>query len=137
MSQIDYATIAPLIADQKSASSTLTVTFKCPVTGQTVESSATMRGGEGIASAAKQSVARNIGWEAMRTVRRALGWNMAGRVAGDVARQAGDSAGDRIQYGRKEKEAAAVEAFQRVAGQFKWDEAAGRWVHQSAGAEAS
>jgi transcription elongation factor Elf1 len=135
--EITYASIAPLITDQTAEQSTLKVTFTCPVSGEVVSSSATMRHTEGIASAAKRSVASNLGWSVMRSVRQALGYNMAGRVAGDVARQAASSAGDKIQYGRKEKEAAAVEAFQRVASQFTWDEAGGRFVHQSAGAAAS
>jgi hypothetical protein len=60
-----------------------------------------------------------------------MGYSFAGRVAGDVADQAAYSAGDKMRFGKKEREAAAVAAFERVAGQFVWDEAQTRWIHQS------
>jgi hypothetical protein len=131
MSQVSYDSIAPLITAQTQDGTTLRVTFTCPVTGQAVESSATLQEGSGIGATAKKSAVRNALWKVSSAVRRKAGYSFAGRVAGDVADHSIRSAGEGVKFGAKEKEAAAVAAFERVSAQFTWDEAQGRWVHQS------
>ncbi len=136
MSEPTYESIAPLISQQNQDGRTLNVVFTCPVTQQTVESSASLREGSGLGATAKQSASRNILWKLSYSVRRLFGYSIAGRVAGDVAQSAMSSAGDKARFGQAEKEAAAVDAFMRVSNEFAWEDASGRFVHQSAMAPA-
>jgi hypothetical protein len=136
VSEISYESIAPLISHESQEGRTLNVVFTCPATGEAVEASASLREGSGLGATAKRSAIQNVLWNLSYSIRRMFGYSIAGRVAGDVAQSATSSAGDKARFGKAEKEAAAVDAFQRVASQFSWDEAQARWVHQSAVAPA-
>ena len=132
MSNVDFETISPLISKQEVEGSTLVVTFTCPQTSQTVQARGQLQAGKGVGSMAKRSALQSVGWSIGSAVRRAMGHNIAGRVAGDVSRGVANSAVRSQQFGKKEKQAAAVLAFQSVASQFAWDEAENRWVHTTA-----
>lgn len=132
MSEISYESIAPIISNQAQDGHTLAVSFTCPVSQQVVESSGVLREGQGVGATARKSAVRNALWSVGRSVRRSLGHGFAGRVAGDVADNATRSTGEKLKFGAKEKQAAAIEAFERVADQFTWDPDTSRWVHTSA-----
>ncbi len=136
MSDINYATIAPLIADAKQAGRSMRFVFRCPASGQQVQASYMFQVDPGMGSKVAAAAQRSMWYEMRRQVgyaiRAAFGYNMVGRMASDMATaamsasQSGKSTA--AQYSEEEKQVAAVEAFRTVASQFAWDAKGGRWV---------
>jgi len=141
MPEITYESIKPLIAKEELQGNAMSCTFKCPVSGTSVDASAAIQQnrsvGRNVAGEVKRSVKRSLFWQLQMVVSRFIGRLLGGGTGGYIAQQAAYSAmsatgGSRmstsVSYSDAEKRAAVVAAFQQVAEKFKWDEAAGRWV---------
>ncbi len=138
MSEISYDRIQPLIAASEQRGSAMAVTFTCPTTGTSVEASASIQRGKGLADVAKQSAKKNVMWSirsaVSRTVRGVLGSGILGRVGNDLAREVMSNVeqGARDSFSDDEKQAAIVRAFESVSSRFAFDPKAGRFVGASA-----
>ena len=140
MSDLSYATIAPLIADARQAGRQMRFVFKCPVSGQQVQASYQFAQDPGAASKVAAAAKRSVWYEVRRelgyAIRAAFGHNMVGRIASDMTNAAMTatvaSKSTSAQYTEEEKQVAAVAAFQTVASQFAWDQKNSRWVSKRA-----
>ncbi|MEM9488606.1 MAG: hypothetical protein AAGC55_05650 [Myxococcota bacterium] len=142
MSQIPYETIAPLIASAEQRGSAMVVTFRCPVSGHTVDASGAMRAtAPGVGDRAMQSAKRSLGYSLSnaltRSIRRALGYNVLGRMAADMAQGATSSIGSsrsEPSFSEDDKRAAIAAAFESVSNNFIWDAQNNRYISaESAG----
>lgn len=134
MPEITIENVKPLVASAEQNGATMQCTFRCPTSGATVEASAPIRKGRGIADVAKQSAKRSLMWSVRRgvlgAVRSVLGYGFFGRVGRDIANQLlGDATrkADHM-YSEDEKAAAIVDAFSNVSSRFVWDGKKGHWV---------
>ncbi|HBP22152.1 MAG TPA: hypothetical protein DEA08_30770 [Planctomycetes bacterium] len=125
MSEIPYASIQPLIADQQVNGSSVRVTFRCPQSGFSVDSSAGIKKGQSLSDVAMASAKRSLWWSLRSTLLRmissSLGHGVAGRVGRDVGNQFLRQAGQGVQYSNEEIQAAVVDAFTRVQSKFRHD----------------
>ena len=140
MPEVTYDAIKPLIAKEELQGSTMNCTFKCPVSGTSVDSTATVQVNRSVArnvaGEVKQSVKRSLFWQLQMALSRFIGRLLGGGTGGYIAQQAAYSATAGVgrstmtssSYTSAEKRAAVVAAFQQVADRFTWDEAAKRWV---------
>lgn len=132
MSQSIYQAVQPLIAHAEQQGSTMRVVFRCPVSGQEVESSAGLRTGNSMTDRMAQSAKRSLMWSVRSAiasaVRSALGSGILGNAAASVSRDAMSAGEDRIRYSEDDKRDAVERAFQAVAGRFVWDTQQGRYI---------
>lgn len=142
MSQYTYAAIAPLVASSQVSGRTLSVTFRCPVSGAEVPSRAPVQAAaqrpdttSRVKGTVQRTVTNELRWAVSRAIRSAFGHNMVGRVASQVAYDAVNSATRDV--GRSyaapsaaDQQEAVVAAFRQVADQFAWD--GGRWLSSAA-----
>jgi len=142
MANMTYEEIQPLIHGAVQEGGAMRCTFKCPVTGTTVESQAGIQRGTGLADLAKQSVKRSLVWSIrsaiLSAVSSVVGGGFVGRAARSVASQATTSATQQAtshSFSEDEKHAAVVNAFRSVSAQFAWDEKNKRWVSAASVAE--
>ncbi|MFT4976551.1 MAG: tellurite resistance protein [Myxococcota bacterium] len=143
MPQPTHDNIAPLVADLQESGRSVRVTFRCPVSGQSVQSSHSVSRDASSSSqmmnTAKRSMMYGLQSAVSQTIRSVFGYNMVGRVAGDVTRQAmysaTRSATNQNTLSSSEKQQAVVDAFQKVARQFVWDEGRGHWISSKAAQE--
>ena len=138
MSQITYEMIQPLIASSNQQGSAMHVVFRCPVSGQTVESRGALQAantvGNRVTKSAKRSMLYSLRNALSRALRSTLGYGIAGQVASDAARGAMNTSGSNVSYSDSDRQAAMVRAFQSVANQFVWDSQNSRYISaQSAG----
>lgn len=128
-----FENINPIVANVAQQGASLTVTFRCPITEKTVQSRAMMRRQQqGVGSALRRSLIRNIMWSLRRQLFKFLGRGVQGRIASDVATQALRGAGEKFQYSRADKNNAIVQAFTKVQNEFVWDPQTDHWIHTSA-----
>lgn len=138
MPEVTYENIQPILVSAEQEGSSMRCTFKCPVSGETFESSAGIQRGRGLGDVARHSVKRSlfsrVRWGISRAVRSALGYGLAGRVAGDVAGAAVGGAMDKhgTSFSEDEKKAAVVQAFETIQSRFAWDGANNRWMSAKA-----
>ena len=117
------------------------VTFRCPVTNQTVEASGHLEKRDTLGGRVAQSAKRSVMWSLRaalsRTVYRTFGYGIAGHVASDVAYGATSNVGysSSQSYSDEEKRQAIVRAFESVLGQFAWDAANQRYISAQAAGE--
>ncbi|MBN2798239.1 MAG: hypothetical protein JXX28_03765, partial [Deltaproteobacteria bacterium] len=140
MSNITFANVSPLIAEKRVVGRTLMVSFRCPVTGQTVPASFNAPMGSQAGQRVKQVAGRTMGYEVRRAMtgvlRSVFGYSPLGRIATSLADEAlrqtthsaMRSAGGSTGLSAAEEKDAAVEAFKSVAAQFVWDAKGARWV---------
>lgn len=130
MSEIPYASIQPLIADQQVHGSSVRVTFRCPQSGFSVDSSAGIKKGQSLSDVAMASAKRSLWWSLRSTLLRlissSLGHGVAGRVGRDVGNQFLRQAGQGVQFSNEEVQAAVVDAFTRVQNKFRHD--GNQWI---------
>lgn len=145
MSHVDFDSIAPLVADQRVSGRTVSVVFKCPVTGQTTEARVNVpQRQRTVGNSVSQAAKRQVGYSARRAtysvMRSVFGRGMFGRIAADMAgavvqsatsqqRQSGSS------ISRKEQQEAVVQAFSQVSSQFAWEDKGERWISIQAAQE--
>lgn len=137
MSQISFELVQPLIAQANQQGSTMHVTFRCPVSGHTVESRGHLQAANTMGSRVAQSAKRSVLWSLRsslsRAIRSSLGYGIAGRVAADAASGAINTSGSGQQsYSEADRQAAMVRAFESVANQFVWDAQNNRYVSAQA-----
>jgi tellurite resistance protein len=136
MSQTRYDAIAPLIADAQQEGSTMRVTFRCPVSGQTIPSSAGITAANTVGSRVAQGAKRSLMWSLRSSiagaVRKAFGHGMAGSMASGATYGAMQGVGSGHSYSEADKRAAIERAFERVQDQFVWDEQNQRFVSAQA-----
>jgi len=141
MPAIKFEDIQKNIESTRQDGSVMYCVFKCPVTGNKVESQATIQEGRGLADVAKKSVKRSLFWRlrygVSSVVRSALGYGLAGRVAGDVAGAAVQGAMQKQgpSFSDDEKNAAVLQAFESVASRFNFDSKNGQWISSDAAAD--
>lgn len=135
MSYTSYQFIEPLIVRAEQKGSAMHCTFECPVTGESVESRASIRRGQGFADTASRSVQRGLHRNMRNTIRRNilkfLGHNTWGRMAADMVDSfVGETffSSGQQNYSANEKEQAIIQAFENVKSRFAWDEQNRRWV---------
>ena len=142
--EFTYDKIKPLVATAQVWGSQMSCTFKCPVSGDSVQSSAEIESLAGkMAAGAVESVKHSVWWSIRSAVSNAI-WSSAG--SGVLGRTASDAAstvlnrvdvsGGTKQYSEKARQDAIIAAFKTVSGSFRWDEAANRWVGAGAAAVA-
>lgn len=131
MQEITYESIAPLVRDVRPGS-TLHVTFTCPVTGQAVQSSATMGLSQELSATVRRSVINNLIRSFSHWISRVLGHGFGGRIARDLINQGTRGASTNFQYSAADRQKAIVEAFGKVQSQFIRDAASGQWSHANA-----
>jgi tellurite resistance protein len=128
-----------MIAQSTPDGSTMRVTFRCPVSGTTVEASAAMQVSDDLASKAKAGAKRGLMWSLRGAVagaaRQAMGGGMAGSMASGATYGATSKVGSSVTYSDEQKKAAMVQAFESVRNQFAWDAANNRFVSLQAAAE--
>ncbi len=135
MSDLTYDDIAPLIADQKQDTNVLAVTFRCPQTGREVTADALLESSDGVGSSVRDAVKREASWNVFSLVARwisrlfggGIAGSMAGSIGGDIAYDQVSERGEHI-YSKKQKQAAALRAFESVRDQFVFDEASKQWL---------
>lgn len=136
MPQPTHDNVAPLVADLQESGRSVRVTFRCPVSGQSVQSSHSVPRNNSTSSqmmdTAKRSAMYGLQSAVSQTLRSVFGYGMVGRVANDVTRQAiystaRNTTSQNTLSGR-EKQDAIVEAFKKVSRQFVWDTSRGHWI---------
>lgn len=132
MSEVTYASIQPLIESQQVQGSSVTCVFLCPETQVRAEARGSIKRGRDMGAIAKSSVKRSLFSSLRSSVSRAvsgaLGSGVAGRVGQDLSRQVMQQAQQKTSFSSGEIQAAVVDAFQRVAKQFRWDPTGERWL---------
>jgi len=134
MPEFTYDAIESLIEQQDVSGHSVTVTFRCPVSGRQIRSSASVvedASGK-VGKAVKRSVWRNLRWSLGRMVRSVFGYGVAGEIGSTVAYTA-MSAGDARDYqpSKDQVKQATLEAFKSAQNQFAWDASQNRWVAAS------
>ena len=138
---VTFESIKPLIVASDDENSGVYVTFRCPVTGVEVKSDGPWPDDgllERTAGQVKRGLFASVRSSLARTVQTAIGSHTSssvGSVGTSAAQQviygAGNEIGERKHRSDKDREAATVVAFNRVAGQFVWDEHTDRFVASS------
>lgn len=136
MSQITYEMVQPLVAEATQDGSTMRVTFRCPLSGQTVEARGTLQAantmGSRVARSAKRGLLRSLRSALSRTIRNTLGYGVVGQVASDASRGAMTDSGSSPSYSDADRQAAVVRAFESVATVFAWDPQNNRYISAQA-----
>jgi hypothetical protein len=136
MPTINYATIAPNVANITVQGSQVRIAWKDPVTGAAMgESSATMAADSSVGGRVQESVKRSVVNEIAATIVRFV-TSLIGGSAGRVVNNAAYTASSELQsralsgasYTESSRQAAIVQAFESVRSFFVWDEANGRFV---------
>jgi hypothetical protein len=136
MSQIEYDTIAPNIANVSVDGSNVRVTWRDPDTGRIVgESAATMSADYSMGGKVQSTIKRSIVSEVSSGAARFLG-GLLGGAAGRVVRDAAYTASSDVQsrassaaqYTEASKRAAIVSAFASVQNNFTWSHEKQRFV---------
>jgi len=126
MAEVTYDQLKNNIAEEEVNGSTVTVTFKCPVTEKLYHAVATMRPEKGVAANVKKQAKNELLYAARRglrgLLRGVLGGGRVGYAAGNAAARSVPQAGSPT-FGRASREAAVVEAFEAVAPELAWDDA--------------
>jgi tellurite resistance protein len=132
MSQSIYQAIQPLIAHAEQQGTTMRVVFRCPVSGQEVESSAGLRQGSSVTSRMSQSAKRSVMWSVRSAiasaVRSAFGSGILGNAVATASRDAMQAGEEKLRYSEDDKRDAIERAFQAVATRFVWDTQQGRYI---------
>jgi len=135
MSDVTYAAIQHLIAEQRQDTNILAVTFRCPATGRQVDADAILESRETVGSTARDVAKREASWGVFRVVASFFSNLFGGGVAGDIAGSVGgEVASNQVSdrgnyiYSAEEKQAAAVRAFESVREEFALDPATQQWV---------
>ena len=135
MSQISYAQIQPLIAHVDVHNKTVRVNFKCPITGEEVQSSATHRQTQQrMTSTVERSLMYGVQNAISQTIRSVFGYSIFGRIAGDIARQGIYNAqrNTRNSLSETETKQTIVSAFLSVSSRFYYDAQRQHWVSKNA-----
>lgn len=132
-----YVSLAPLVQSTEQKGTVLVVVFQDAAGGAPVTASAPLRRSKGVAGATRDTVQRKVlsrlSFAISRAVNQAVGdVHVLGKFGAQAARSAMKGLADSVDsnYSAEEKQAAIVEAFQGVAGRFRWDGSA--WVLDSA-----
>lgn len=129
--EITYDLIQSLIVSSEAQGSRMNCEFEVPGTGEIISSTASIRRDKSITGQIKQRVTRTMTSRARVTVsqmmRGILGGGMLGRIGSQVVNTASRGVTQDLTrgYSSSEKEAAIVEAFQKVAKSFRYDEVLG------------
>ena len=138
MSQISYEMIQPLIVQAAQQGSSMHVTFRCPVSGQSIEARGHLQASSSLGGKVAESAKRSIMWSLRsslsRAISRSLGYGIAGRVASDVAYGAVSSGGGSStqSYSDADKQAGIIAAFESVSSKFAWDAQNRRYISAEA-----
>lgn len=139
MAPISYNTVRPLITREQIEGRTLHVEFTCPVSGHTVPAdsaiSAPPSASDQVKHRAKRAFLQSVRGPIANAIRQAFGYSTVGRMAGDVASQvaySATSARSTMPFSDAQKQAAALDAFRKVAGEFSWSEEREAFVAQAA-----
>jgi tellurite resistance protein len=142
MKPTDYAAIQPLIVDRQIHHRRVTFTFRCPISDQEIQASATppqpTELKEVAARVTRRSLVRAVRNALLSTLHRVLGHGFLGRLVAELARSVvGELERNRgpEALSNAELERAAVVAFQTVSARFAWDDRGGRWVALDAARE--
>jgi hypothetical protein len=130
MNAISYDTIAANVAQATVNGANVQVSWKCPVSGREVgTSAATMSAdntlGTRVGASIKRSIASELIYGAARAISGLLG-GAAGRVVSNAAYTAAADINARatagVDYSEDSRQAAIVAAFESVKPSFVWDE---------------
>ena len=134
MPEITFDTIQPLIEQVDVSGHSVTVTFRCPVSGRQIRSGAPIVEDQSgrVGKAVKRSLWQNMRWSLSRVVRSVMGYGVAGEIGSTVAYTAMAGAGQRQEEPTKDQVTqATLEAFRAAQNQFAWDNSQQRWVAAS------
>lgn len=130
-----YDMIQPLIVSAELEGNTMFCEFQTPE-GQIIESQARIKRVKSIQSDVERNVKRIMVNQARRSasrfLRSALGGGMLGRTGSSVIRSMTQADNLGMKYSGEEKNAAVVDAFQRVAEHFQFDAQSNSWVTSKA-----
>lgn len=129
--EITYELIQPLIISEDANGSKMVCQFEIPGTDDIIESSATIKRDKGMMSQIQKRVTRTVSSRARvsasRMVRGILGGGMLGRIGSQVVNTASRGVTQDLNRGfsADEKQMAVVEAFNKVAQHFHYDDVLG------------
>ncbi len=134
MSQnLTYEKIKRTVKDTRQQGSSLIVTFACPITGESVESRATMTSSStDLSTVVRRSVVQSLMRSIRRWLYRVLGRGFVGDVGRDITLQASRHKAEKLRFSRADRQKAVVDAFRRVQQQFVWDPQTDHWIHKNA-----
>jgi len=131
MSEFTLDAINPLVEQADVTGYSVNVTFRCPVSGRQIRSSAQVvqdTGGR-IGQAVKRSLWQNMRWSLARVVRSVMGYGVAGEIGSAVAHGALAGAEQRQwEPSKAQIDQAILDAFKNAQNQFAWDGSGQRWV---------
>lgn len=129
MPEITFETIHPLVEQEDVSGHSVTVIFRCPVSGQQIRGSASVVQERGVGREVKRSIWRNMRYSLSSVVRSMFGYSVAGQIGSAVAYSAMSGAeGQGARPSEAQVKQAIVDAFKGVANQFAWDASGQRWV---------
>lgn len=128
--------IEPLILFQETDGRNVYVEFALPGSQEVFESKASIKKGSGVGSKVKRRVVQVARTQARMVATRAIRGAVGGGFVGRMSTAAVQTASQEVRPGEgpteAEIQAAIVEAFKRVAGNFEFDEPSGEWRKASA-----
>jgi len=143
MSTPTYENVQPIVDDLEIRARTLSVRFRCPVSGKTASARHTVPRDNSMGARVSDQMKRNLMWSLQSAVasaiRSTMGYNFAGRVASDMARSAMSGAQQSMSsqaLSAREQQQAVVDAFLTVANQFIWDPGRQTWISHTAAQDA-
>ena len=131
--EITYESIEPLIVESYMQGSKMVVQFQAPDADKVIESSASIKRERNVQSEVRRVVSRQASNQLRRTVgrmvRSVLGGGMLGRIGYQTVNAATRETTRNITkgYSKSDKQRAIVEAFQKVAEEFEYNERSGTW----------
>jgi hypothetical protein len=133
-----------LIVQEEVRGRSVYCTFRCPVSGLTINASAAieLNAGQQVADRAQKTLKRRMLSTARsavsRTITGALGHNLLGQLGRDLTNTASMEVTRKVaqsSFTPAMRQAAVVAAFERVADRFVWDKAQRRWIAATASTE--
>lgn len=150
MAHYSYNDIEPLIYRETREGRNLLLAFRCPVSGETVASQASMVASrtQGVVNRTRQSMQTQAAWSLQQSLGRWVSQLLGGGYAGNLGRQMfeqgarravpagarGSTAGQPL-FNEADRRKAIELAFSKVADRFAWDAQGGRWVAVKATAQ--
>lgn len=134
---VTYEQIQGLLAEQRQEGQLLQCTFRCTISGESIEASVPIAEGSNkqgmmqrVQGRAKRGAWYSFRRSLLRKLSRLLGRGFLGRMVYQFGGEMLDTAYDKVEhtYSDKQKRAAAVRAFEQVAQSWRWDESMRQWV---------
>ena len=128
---LTYAAIQPLLAATRQEGATLVCQFQAPGSHNLVEARATLRSAprqNTLVDAVKRNALEGDKRMAYQAIRRLLGYGALSQTGSDLINTVLTESNLKPAFSEADKQAAVLEAFQSVAGQFLYDNEKKEWM---------